>query len=80
MSGRPLEYKARVKLWTQRVLVPGGEDRVTSPPIGKERFHRMKPDTLIWLRTSTYVLRSACFWNEEQGTISLCPGLLLIDG
>lgn len=71
-------------LHTQRVLIPGGIDRVTAQLLSREQFERMKPEREIKLLGGITVLRAECFWVERHFTFSLQPeiarrlGLILL--
>lgn len=60
---------------TQRVIIPGGTDRTTSPPISRTTFGRMSGRARIPLGKSAWVLRAECFWDEKAETISVFPRL-----
>ncbi len=58
---------------TQRVIVPGGNDRVTTQLLGREKFERLRGSWPIPLGGSLVVTRAGCFWSEQHNTISLLP-------
>ncbi len=60
---------------TQRVIIPGGVDRVTCPVISRQAFERMSWGRKIWLGREQFVFRGECFWDSRHDTISLLPGL-----
>jgi hypothetical protein len=70
----PLRRKE--KKITQRLIVPGGQDRVISPPMSQTAFARLRGSSEIWFdrsRSDGFVTKSECFWDEREQTISLWP-------
>ncbi len=73
---------------TQRIIVPGGIDRVTSPPISRTRFDKMSAGQAIPLIPQLTpeagnigsVLRCECTWDGRHDTISLLPEIVEVLG
>lgn len=58
---------------TQRIIVPGGRDLLTSPPISRTQFERMSPSRDIPLLPHGLVMRAECTWDTRHDTIRLLP-------
>lgn len=56
---------------TQRIIVPGGQDRVRVKPIGREQFQRMPPDRLVNIGGQIAVPRHQLEWRDRDYTFGL---------
>lgn len=69
------EDRLKSKFISQRIIVPGGLDRVTSPPLSRTAFERSPPGRLIPVGGGKSIRKGDCFWDERHDTISVHPEL-----
>lgn len=62
---------------TQRVIIPGQIDSVTSPPISLQAFAKLRGKAIIPLGGGRRVRRDQCFWDNRFDTISVFAGVLV---